>query len=146
MRMKYQWHIFWFVSTLIRNVQSHLFRHAATQNKGDRVRFDHQATLASGVISLSTSLRTSKNFEKPVVIILQNKQVRKYQYNWRSIVYNIVGFLLVCCSCFKISCHNSSLFIPVVSMRRENKIKCFPELLACLRSPTSSTQGCPSFV
>lgn len=92
MRMKYQWNIFWFVSTLTRNVSSHLFRHAATQNKGHRVRFDHQATLASGVISLSTSLRTSKNFEKPVVIILQNKQVRKYQPIYGVLYITLLGF------------------------------------------------------
>lgn len=61
-----------------------------------------------------------------MVIILQNKQVRKYQYNWRSIVYNIVGFLLVYCSCLKISCHNLSLFHSRGErMRRENKNQLF---------------------
>ena len=46
------------------------------QNKTDRINSDSSTSVSSGVISLSTSRKTSGKFDEPVVIILQSNKVR----------------------------------------------------------------------
>ena len=48
-----------------------MFSLTDAQHNGEKNRNDSRAIVSSGVISLSTSLKTSGMFERPVVITLQ---------------------------------------------------------------------------